>query len=192
MPISFIPYKKEYQEQMRILVALLGGKLHPENGLPGRPASPYPRLTGLFQNLPVEIRIVEEPTRDGADPLNTTKYLDISLQSPCALSLDVESKGRWWRLQKLLWWRHIVSAEKTLDQNYVFSSVEPRRARRLLARKKIRNQLVQVLPFHSLQLSEKHLRFRRTVDSHQVFMARQVADILRRLLRLSRLCQNLA
>jgi hypothetical protein len=191
MPIPFVPYKKEYAEQMRILVALLGGKLSAEHVREERPPSPYPRLTGLFQNKPVQVRVIQRPTRNGADPLNTDKYLDILFESPCSLRLSVETKGHLWWIKRLLWWKTITTGEQDLDRDYTFSSPNVRRARRLLAHKKVKSQLFQLIPFEFLSISEDHLQLRHRITSHRVFSARHLAEVLRRMLRLSRLCQNL-
>ncbi len=192
MPIPFVPYKKEYAEQMRILVALLGGKLTAEAARPGQPPSPYPRLTGLFQNLPVQIRVIQQATREGADPLSTDKYLDILLESPCSLPLSVEPKGRFWRIRKLLWWKTITTGEEHLDRDYAFSSPKVRRARKVLNHKKVKSQLLQLCPFNRLSISPNHLQLRYPITSHQAFLAHHLAEVLRRMLRLSRLFQNLS
>ena len=191
MPIPFVPYKKEYAEQMRILVALLGGKLTPEAARPGRPPSPYPRLTGLFQNLPVQIRVIQRATRDGADPLSTDKYLDILFESPCSLQMRAQPKGRYWWIRKLLWWKTITTGDKHLDRDYAFSSPKAGRVRKVLRHKKVKSQIVQLAPFDRLSISPDHLQLRYRITSQQAFMAHHLAEVFRRMLRLSRLFQNL-
>jgi|GEM_PF-1609758 len=192
MPIPFIPYKKEYAEQMRILVALLGGKLASEPVGKGKSPSPYPRLTGLYQNTSVQIQVIQEPTRQGDDPLSTTKYLDILFKSPCALDAFVQPTERLGWFHRLLWWKKISTGEEDLDREYAITSSEVRRARPVMNHKKVKSQLLQLMPFAGLWIHRDHIRLRYLITSHQVFTARHLAEVLRRLLRLSRLCQNLS
>jgi len=192
MPIPFIPYKKEYAEQMRILVALLGGKLASTPASKGQPPSPYPRLTGLYQNIPVKIQIVQEPTRQGADPLSTEKYLDILFESPCAVEISIKPKSRLSWLQRLLWWKRIFTGADDLDREYAITSSQTSRARPMLKHKKVKSQLLQLMPFADLWVRQDHIQLRFPITSHNVFLARHLAEVLRRLLRLSRLCQNLS
>ena len=191
MPIAFIPYKKEYAEQMRILVALLGGKLTSEPAGKGKPPSPYPRLTGLYQNIPVQIQVIQEPSRYGDDLLSTDKYLDILFESPCSLRVSIDPKGRWQWLRKLFRWKTITTGQEDIDGDYTITSSDIRRARSLLDHKKVKSQLVQLLPFAGLWIFQDHIQLRYRITSHQIFLARHLTEVLRRLLRLSRLCQNL-
>jgi hypothetical protein len=192
MPIPFIPYKKEYREQIRILVALLGGELQSgEGSKPGTP-SPYPRVMGHYQGQPVEICIHQKAAPDGADPLNSAKYLHIRLQCSCSLMMTIRPHSRRSRLARIFWWRRLVTGREDLDSNYAIASPERVRARRLLSHKKVNNLLYQLSPFHSLILDDGHLLVSYAVTSHHTFMARRVAEVLRRMLRFGRLCQNLA
>jgi hypothetical protein len=192
MTIPFVPYKKEYAEQMRILVALLGGKLTSRHSERDQPPSPYPRLTGLYQKLPVQIRVIEETTRQGDDPLSTEKYLDILFESPCSLEVSIQPGERLGWLQRLLWWKKISTGEEDLDGTYAITSSEARRARPVMAHKKVKSQILHLAPFSGLWIHPDHIQLQYRITSHQVFTARHLAEVLRRLLRLSRLCQNLS
>lgn len=191
MTIPFVPYKKEYVEQMRILVALLGGKLISRSAHQEGPRPPYPRLTGLYQNMPVQIQVIQEATRQGDDPLSTEKYLEILFESPSALEISVEPREDVGWFRRLLWWKKVSTGEKDLDSTYAITSSEARRARPVMNHKKVKSQLLQLRPFDRLAISPDHIRLRYHIASHQIFMARHLAEVLRRLLRLSRLCQNL-
>jgi hypothetical protein len=192
MPISFIPYQKEYREQIRILVALLDGELQSgEGSRPGSP-SPYPRIMGHYQGQPAEIYILQKATPDGTDPLNSAKYLHIRLQCSCSLTLTISPKSWRSRLARLFWWRRLVTGREDLDASHTIASPERGRARRLLSHKKVNNLLYQLSPFHALSLADGHLLVSYAVTSHHVLMARRVAEVLRRMLRFGRLCQNLA
>jgi len=192
MTIPFVPYKKEYAEQMRILVALLSGKLTSKSAQKGGPPSPYPRLTGLYQKMPVQIRIVQESAGRGDDPLSTEKYLEVLFESPCSLEVSVQPKGRLGWLQRLLWWKKISTGEEDLDREYAITSSEARRVRPVMDHKKVKSQLLQLSPFDRLSIFPDHIQLRYHITSHQIFAARHLAEVLRRLLRLSRLCQNLS
>lgn len=212
MPIPFIPYQKEYQEQMRILAALLRGNLHFDKSPQDQSSLPYPWLAGHFQQLPVEIRLAQQPTRNGSNPLSSTKYLHITIATTCPLEMSIGPRRKLWWLHRLLWWRHISIAAKEvgtsqavvspeqdrirqflalLRQHYQIASPRPDRARRLLAHRKVKSILLQLSPFHSLQLAQGQIHLSCLITSHEVFSAHRVAEILGRLLRLSRLCQNL-
>lgn len=192
MPISFIPYKKEYQEQIKILAALLSGERHPGEGAAPGASSPYPRLKGHYQGQPVEVIILQKSTPNGSDPLNSAKYLLIRMRCPCSLTLKIEPKTWRSQLSRLLWWRRILTEKDALDAHYAITSSERKRARRLLSHKKVRNLLDQLSPFQSLTVAQGHVSLTYPVTSQQVFMARKVAEILRRILRFGRLCENLA
>jgi hypothetical protein len=192
MPITFIPYKSEYQEQIKILAALLSGERHPGEAAGPGASSPYPRLTGHYQGQPVEMVILQKSTPNGADPLNSDKFLLIRMRCPCSLGLNIEPKTwRFW-FSQLLWWRRILTGKDALDANYAITSSDRKRAQRLLSHKKVKNLLDQLSPFQSLAVAEGQISLSYAVTSHQVFMARKVVDILRRMLRFGRLCENLA
>jgi hypothetical protein len=190
MPISFVPYKKEYAEQIKILTTLLNGELHP--GDKDRRSADFPPLTGTYQRRQVNIEILQEATRAGSDPLNSVKFLLITMHGSCDLQMKVEAKKRSGWLTRLLWWRRIPFGDDNLDAAYVISASERERARRFFAHKKIKNLLVQLGPFYSLHMAGGKLRLRYLITSHQIFTARRVADVLFRMIRLARLCENLA
>jgi hypothetical protein len=192
MTIPFVPYKKEYAEQMRILVALLGGKLASRSSRKGGPPPPYPRLTGLYQKMPVKIEVSQEPTRQGNDPLSTEKYLEITFQAPCSLEFSIQPRRRMGWLQKLLWWKKISTGVDDLDREYAVTSSEVRRVRPVLSHKKVKSQLLHLTPFAGMWIHPDHILLRYHIASHEIFSARHLAEVLRRLLRLSRLCQNLS
>jgi hypothetical protein len=192
MPISFIPYKKEYAEQMRILVTLLGGRLSVKPDGRGQTQSPYPRLTGLYQNTPVQISLAQEPADRSDDPLSTEKYLDILFESPCPVEISVQPHGRQGWFRRFLWWKRISTGDEDLDREYAITSSETGRARQVVNHKKVKSQLLQLTPFAGLWVRRDHIQLRYLIASHQVFSARLLAEVLRRLLRLSRLCQNLS
>lgn len=192
MPISFIPYQKEYAEQIKILAALLEGELHPARDPGSQTTSPYPRLTGTFQRRPVGVEIAQETTKAGSDPLSTDKYLLIHMRCSCSLEMKIGPKNRLGWLDRLIWWRHICTGNKIIDDTYAITSAERLRSRRLLSHKKIKSLLLQLSSFHSLQLTERNLCLRRPITSHQTFVARNLAATLQQLARLARLCENLA
>jgi hypothetical protein len=192
MPIPFVPYQKEYREQIKILVALLNGELQSgEGSRPGAP-SPYPHIMGHYQGQPVEIYILQHATREGADPLNSEKYLHIRLQCSCSLTLTITPLSWRSKLARLFWWRQLVTGREDLDSRYAIASPERGRTRRLLSHKKVKNLLYQMSPFHTLTLTDGHLLLSYAVTSHHILTARRVAEVLRRMLRFGRLCQNLA
>ena len=192
MPIPFIPYQKEYADQIKILAALLEGELHPASGPGSQTSSPYPRLTGTFQRRPVEIEIAQQTTKAGSDPLSTDKYLLIHMRCSCSLEMNIGPKNRLGWLDRLIWWRHICTGNKIIDDMYAITSAERLRSRRLLSHKKIKNLLLQLGPFHSLQLTEQNLYLHCLITSHQILVARNLAATLQQLSRLARLCENLA
>jgi len=191
MPIPFVPYQKEYQEQIKILAALLQGELHPLEDVALQAPSPFPRLTGTFRQRGVEIRVIQEVTRAGSGPLSTDKYLLVSTRCSCTLAMKIGPKSWLRKLGRLIWWRHISTGNKSLDSSYDITSPERLRSQRFLSHKKIQNLLLQLGPFHTLQLAERRLCLRYLITSHQVFMARILAGHLQRLDRLARLCENL-
>jgi hypothetical protein len=192
MPIPFVPYQREYEEQIRILAALLQGRLGPLKGGDSMIPSPYPALVGTFRQREVKIGVIEEASRAGSDPLSTDKYLLLMMQCSSTLEMKVEPKGRLWKLDSLFWWRHISTGNKTLDSNYTITTPERLRSRRLLSHKKTRNLILQLNRFHTLQLANRHLRLRYLITSQQVFQARALGVVLHRMDRLARLTENLA
>jgi hypothetical protein len=192
MPIPFVPYQKEYEEQIRILAALLQGRLGPLKGGASMIPSPYPALAGTFRQREVEIGLIEEASRAGSDPLSTDKYLLLNMQCSCTLEMKAGPKGWFWKLDSLIWWRRISTGNKTLDSNYTITTPERLRSRRLLSHKKTQNLLIQLSPFHTLQLVDRHLRIRYLITSQQVFQARTLGVVLHRMDRLARLTENLA
>jgi hypothetical protein len=191
MPISFVPYQKEYAEQIRILAGLLEGKVHSDKGTADQTALHYPRLTGTMQGRQVEIAVIQKATQAGATPLNTIKHLLITMKSNCPLEMKVDSRVRSHWSMRLFWWRRINTGDKTLDDNYTIIAPERRRARDLLAHRRIRNLLIQLAPFHSLQMAGGHIRLHYLITSHQVFTARKLIEVLQRLVKLDRRCENL-
>jgi len=192
MPIPFVPYQKEYQEQIRILAALLQGQLGSPKSADFMIPSLYPPLAGIFRQREVEIGIIEKATRAGSDPLSTDKYLLISMPCSCTLQMYIGPKGRLWKLQSLMWWRHISIGNKTLDNSYTITTPERLRSRRLLSHKKTQNFLLQLSPFHTLRMDNRRFRLRYLITSQQVFQARALGGVLHRLDRLARLAENLA
>jgi len=192
MPIPFVPYQKEYEEQIRILAALLQGRLGSLKSADFMIPSPYPVLDGIFRQREVKIGIIEQATRAGSDPLSTDKYLHLSMQCSCTLQMHIEPKGQFWRLKSLIWWRHISTGNKTLDSNYTITTPERLRSRRLLSHRKTQNFLVQLSPFHTLRMENRRLRLRYLIISQQIFQARALCGVLHRLDRLARLAENLA
>jgi hypothetical protein len=142
--------------------------------------------------MSVRIRVIQQPTRDGADPLDTDKYLDIILESPCSLELLLKPKEKLGWLQKLLWWKYMPTGIRGLDHDYAVSSSNRHRAHHLLAHKKVKSQLLQLIPCEFLSISRDDVHLRYLITSHHIFLARHLAEVLRRMLRLSRLCQNLS
>lgn len=191
MPISFMPYQKEYQEQIKILAALLKGAIHRTEGTTPRTSRPFPKLTGTFRQRDVEIKIIQEATGAGSDPLHTEKFLLISMR--CASTLEMKMGPKNWleRLGSLIWWRRISTGNKSLDDIYAITSQERTRSTRLLSHKKIHKFLLQLGPFHTLQLAEQRLGLRYLITSHQVFMARNLVERLQQLAQLARLTENL-
>ena len=190
MPITFVPYKKEYAEQVKILITLLDGQLR--SGAGDKRSEDFPSLTGTYQRRQVNIEILQETTRYGSDPLNSDKFLLITMNGSCDLQMKVEARKRSGWLTRLMWWRQIPFGDDDLDAAYVISAPERGRARQFFAHKKIKNLLVQLGPFHSLQMAGGTLRLRYLITSHQIFTARHVAEVLFRMIRLARMCENLA
>lgn len=191
MPIPFVPYQKEYKEQIKILAALLRGKLESKKGTTLQPPSLFPWLTGAYHDREVQIGIVEQVTREGTDPLSTDKYLLVAINCTCNLEMKIGPKERSWKLARLLWWRHISTGNKALDSNHSITTSERARSRRLLSHKKAQNLLLQLSPFQTLQLTDRRLSLRYLITSHEVFIARNLAERLRQLDRLARLAENL-
>lgn len=190
MPIPFVPYQKEYQEQIKILASLLQGELKSaEVAIRGAPSF-FPRLTGTFRQREVEIRVLQETTGSGSDPLSTDKYLHISMECSSTLKLKIGPKNWLSKLDWLIWWRHIYSGEKTFDSKYAIASPERLRSQRLLSGKRIKNLLLRLGPFHTLQLTQRRLCLRYLITSYEVVVARNVAVVLGQLVRLARMIEN--
>jgi hypothetical protein len=192
MPIPFVPYQKEYQEQIKILATLLGGHLGPLKDAGLGTSSLFPGLTGTFHQREVKIGVVEETTRNGANPLSTDKYLSVIMHCASSLEMDIRPKDRFWKLIRLLWWKHVKTGNKTLDRARTITTPERHRSLRLLSHRKVQNLLIQFGPFHTLQMANHRLGLRYLITSHNVLIARNLAERLRQLDRLARIIENLA
>jgi len=192
MPISFLPYQKEYQEQIKILASLLKGTIHRTEGTSPRASWPFPKLTGTFRQRDVEIKIIQEATGAGSDPLHTEKFLLICMRCASTLQMKIGPKSWLVRLHSLIWWHRIFTGNKSLDDIYAITSQQRTRSMRLFSHKKIHKFLLQLGPFHTLQLAQQRLDVRYLITSHQVFMARNVAERLQQLAQFARLTENLA
>jgi hypothetical protein len=192
MPIPFVPYQKEYQEQIKILATLLGGQLGPLKDA-GLEASPlFPGLMGTFHQREVRIGVVEETTGNGPNPLSTDKYLSIIMHCASSLEMVIRPTGRVWKLTRLLWWRHVKTGNKTLDRDRVITTPERHRSLRLLSHRKVQNLLIQFGSFRTLQMANRRLGLQYLITSHNILIARNLAERLRQLERLARLTENLA
>jgi hypothetical protein len=192
MPISFVPYQKEYQEQIKILAALLKGAIHRMEGAAPRASRPFPKLTGTYRQRDVEIQIIQQATGVGSDPLHTEKFLLISMRCSSTLEMKIGPKSWLERLHSLIWWRRISTGNKSLNDMYTITSQERTRSTRLFSHKKIHKFLLQLGSFHTLRLAEQRLNLRYLITSHQVFMARNLAERLQQLAQFARLTENLA
>ena len=137
MPISFVPYQKEYQEQVKILAALMKGAIHRMEGAASSASRPFPKLTGTYRQRDVEIKIIQQATGIGSDPLHTEKFLLISMRCSSTLEMKIGPKSWLERLQSLIWWRRISTGNKSLDDIYAITSQERTRSTRLFSHKKI-------------------------------------------------------
>ncbi len=192
MPISFVPYQKEYQEQIKILNTLLGGQLGSFEDAAMKTSHLFPGLKGTFHQREVEIGVVERDTQVGAGPLSTDKYLTIIMHCGSSMELDIRLQGRFWKLTRWLWWRTIKTGNDILDGNYAITTPERHRSQRLLSLKKVQNLLIQFGPFHALQMANRCLILHYLITSHKLLIARNLVERLRQLDRLARLTENLA